>query len=212
VSASADSSGSKATSSNLGHRPSGAAVNAKLIAWTGVALLLLLAAQGITILRIGELVTWHILIGLLLIPPALLKIATTMWRMVGYYARRPGYRAQNPPILLMRLLGPLVVLSTLALLTTGVITAAEGAAHSREPLIAGFSALKLHQTIFWVWLVVTGLHVLGRLIPAWQIISGAASRHLKVPGASLRIGAFVATALVSITLGALVHGTLVSRW
>ena len=59
--------------------------NARLTAATAVVLLVLLAALGVTILSIGQLVWWHVLLGMLLIPPVLLKLGSTGWRFVRYY-------------------------------------------------------------------------------------------------------------------------------
>src|SRR5436305_7930287 len=64
----------------------GPAGNARLTAWTGALLFVLLAVEGVTILDLGGLLTWHLVVGILLIPPALVKTATTGWRIVRYYA------------------------------------------------------------------------------------------------------------------------------
>ncbi|MBO0744705.1 MAG: hypothetical protein J2P43_06785, partial [Candidatus Dormibacteraeota bacterium] len=50
--------------------------NSRLTAQTGVVLFVLLAAEGVTILSIRALLLPHIFIGLLLVPPLLLKIAS----------------------------------------------------------------------------------------------------------------------------------------
>src|SRR5579863_2660040 len=59
--------------------------NARLTAATAAVLLVLLAAEGVTILRIHALLTPHVVIGMLLVPPILLKIGSTGWRFVRYY-------------------------------------------------------------------------------------------------------------------------------
>jgi hypothetical protein len=51
--------------------------NARLTASTGVVLLVLLAVEGVTILAIRPLLSLHVFIGLMLIPPVVLKRATT---------------------------------------------------------------------------------------------------------------------------------------
>jgi hypothetical protein len=51
--------------------------NEILTSATAALLVVLLAAEGITIIRMGGLVGAHMFIGLILIPPALLKIAST---------------------------------------------------------------------------------------------------------------------------------------
>jgi hypothetical protein len=48
--------------------------NARLTAANAVVLLVLLAAEGITILRVHQLLSPHVFIGMVLIPPVLLKV------------------------------------------------------------------------------------------------------------------------------------------
>lgn len=63
----------------------GPAGNAQLTAWLGLVLLALFLAQLVTLLDVRGLISWHLAIGLLLVPPALVKMATTGWRMARYY-------------------------------------------------------------------------------------------------------------------------------
>src|SRR5690348_2628826 len=78
--------------------------NARLTATTGIVLLGLLAAEGVTILSIRSLLSVHVFIGLLLIPPVLLKLASTGYRFFRYYTRAAEYVRHGPPILFMRML------------------------------------------------------------------------------------------------------------
>ena len=177
------------------HRPrtGGPAGNARLTAWTGMVLLLLLAVEGVTLIDVRGLITWHIVVGSILVPPALLKTATTGWRMVRYYAGNRDYRLAGPPPMLLRLLAPLVVISTLALLTSGIVVGVVGPDSARGSLWGTpASLLFLHQASFAVWVGVTALHVLGRLVPAARIISGRAASA--VDGRALR-GVVVVAAL-----------------
>ena len=61
------------------------AANARLTASNAVVLLALLEAEGVTILRVRALLTPHVFIGMVLIPPVLLKVASTGWRFARYY-------------------------------------------------------------------------------------------------------------------------------
>jgi hypothetical protein len=79
--------------------------NEILTSATAVVLTGLLAAEGLTIVRMGGLVTAHMFIGLVLIPPVLLKLASTGYRFVRYYTGSRAYRAAGPPPLPLRLLG-----------------------------------------------------------------------------------------------------------
>ena len=98
----------------------GAAGNARLTAANAAVLLVLLAAEGVTILRVRQLLSPHVFIGVVLIPPVLVKVASTTWRFARYYTGAPAYRRKGPPPVLLRLLGPVVVILTLVLLFSGV--------------------------------------------------------------------------------------------
>ncbi|MGH2879325.1 MAG: hypothetical protein ACRDK4_06965 [Solirubrobacteraceae bacterium] len=134
----------------------GAIGNERLTAVNGVLLIALLAALGVTIVRIGPLIDEHLFIGLLLLAPVALKLASTGYRFTRYYTRNPSYRERGTPPLLLRVLGPLVVLSTVSVFATGVLLLAEGPGAS--------STLRtLHKASFIVWVAATGIHVLGHL-------------------------------------------------
>ena len=55
-------------------------------------LLVLLAAEGVTILRVRQLLSPHVFIGVVLIPPVLVKVGSTTWRFARYYTGAPAYR------------------------------------------------------------------------------------------------------------------------
>jgi hypothetical protein len=88
-----------------------------------------------------------------------LKLGSTGYRFFRYYTRRPDFVRAGPPQLLLRMLGPLVVLSTVGLLATGIALIWVGP--------GGGVMLNLHKASFAVWLVALGAHVLahiGRLL------------------------------------------------
>src|SRR5437660_12665963 len=80
----------------------GPAGNARLTAWTGLVLLVLFVAELVTLLDVHGLISWHVALGVLLIPPALLKTASTGWRIVRYYSGNRPYRQAGPPALFLR--------------------------------------------------------------------------------------------------------------
>src|SRR4029077_11478802 len=98
----------------------GVAGNARLTGGAAAILLVLLAIEGATIPFIGPLVGPHVFIGMLLIPPVLLKLASTGYRFARYYSGNPSYARKGPPPLPMRLVAPGGVLSTEALLGTRI--------------------------------------------------------------------------------------------
>jgi hypothetical protein len=185
-------------------RAGGTTGNERLTAATGAALLLLLVVEGVTILFLGQLLAEHIFIGMLLIPPVALKLATTGYRFLRYYGGSAAYRRQGPPILPMRILGPVVGLSTLAVLGTGVGLVAVGRAGHGTLLFA-------HKASFVVWLVVTGVHVIFYLprvprlaLADWRVrplprLAGTGARR------ALLVAAIAAGALVAALTLPLAH-------
>lgn len=147
--------------------------NGRLTAVNGMVLLVVLALEGVTILSIRQMITLHVYIGLLLVGPVLLKCATTAYRFARYYSRSLPYVQKGPPHVVLRILGPVVLLSSLAVLGTGIGLIFTGPVH-REPL------LTLHQAAFIVWIAATGVHVLGHIVQA-----GKSTWHeLRDPGST----------------------------
>ncbi len=167
----------------------GPAGNAVLTAWTGLVLLVLFAAELLTLFDVRGLVSWHVAIGALLVPPALMKTATTGWRVIGYYTGRQPYQVAGPPPTVLRWLGPLVVASTLALLASGILLVLLGEQNGRQHVLTalgfGISWVSVHQGVFAVWCGATGLHLLGRIVPAVQL-TVRRSVPGRVPGAPAR--------------------------
>ena len=119
-------------------------------------LLVLLAAEGVTILRVRQLLSPHVFIGVVLIPPVLLKVASTTWRFARYYTGAPAYRRKGAPPVLLRLLGPVVAILTLVLLFSGV-----GLLLVSRPWLP--LLLKVHKASFVLWFGAMTIHVLGHL-------------------------------------------------
>jgi hypothetical protein len=186
----------------------GPAGNARLTAWTGVVLLLLFVAELVTLLDVRGLVSWHVAIGLLLIPPALVKTTSTGWRIVRYYLGSRPYRDAGPPPLPLRILGPLVAVSTLAVLVSGLVLVLIGRDASQRSVLnlSGpvLDATSIHKATFVIWALVTGAHTLARLVPALQLTVLSGSPHRPgVPG-GVRRGAVLVTTMVVAAVGTVV--------
>jgi hypothetical protein len=185
----------------------GPAGNARLTAWIGLLLLGGFLAEGVTLISVGHLITAHILIGTFLVPLVIFKTATTGWRMVKYYLRSADYQQAGPPPTLLRLLGPLVVLTGLAVLGSGLALIALGQSTYRNiATVGGFriNALSIHQGAFIAWLAVMGLHVLTRTIPAWKVVTGNGRHDHEVPGSVRRGAALVAIVVTGVLVSLLV--------
>ena len=189
-------------------RRAGVAGNARLTGGAAVGLLVLLAVEGATIPFIGSLVGPHVFVGMLLIPPVLLKLGSTGYRFARYYTGSPPYRRKGPPAAAMRILAPGVVLTTLALFGTGVALLIAGP--------DGSGSLKfLHKASFIAWFVLMTVHVLGHVLevpslalPDWRRSGG---REAELSGAGLRL-ALLGTALVAGLALALATISLADPW
>jgi len=153
--------------------------NERMTAAAGVILLILLAVEGVTIVFLRQLMSVHLFVGALLIPPMLVKLGSTGYRFARYYTGDAVYRAKGPPHPLLRAIGPLVVLTTLLVLASGITL-----------MVAGPSAkntlLPIHKVSFIVWLVFMGVHVMGHLLEVPSAVRADLTRAADVPGRSLR--------------------------
>jgi len=165
----------------------GAAGNARLTALSGVLLLVLLAVEGATIPFLRSLLSVHIFVGMLLLGPVVLKLASTGYRMIRYYSRAREYVEAGPPAPLMRVLvAPVLVISTLTLFTTGVLLIAS----PQRGAVLG-----LHKASFVVWLVACGIHVLVYAVRTMRELLAE-----RVGGGLLRAGLVLAALAIGVAV------------
>lgn len=171
--------------------------NERLTSVNAMLLLLLLAAEGVTILSVRQLITPHIVIGLVLVGPVLLKCASTMHRFWRYYTGNPAYVQKGPPVLLLRVMGPVVVASSLAVIGTGIGLLAVRPGDG--------PVLFLHKASFVIWFGAMAIHVLGHL---WQAGRSTAAEYRRMPTRAARrrrawrSGAIVLSLLAGVGLAA----------
>jgi hypothetical protein len=122
---------------------------------TGAVLLVLLAVEGFTILRLGRLLTLHFFLGMLLLGPVALKAGSVIYRFVRYYTGSAPYRRKGPPALLLRLLGPVIMLLTACVFGSGLMLAVTGPGQGPW--------LLLHKASFILWFCAMAIHVLAYL-------------------------------------------------
>lgn len=165
----------------------GSAGNEQLTLAVAALLIVLLAVEGATILRIGSLLTIHAFVGMLLIPVVALKLASTGWRMLRYYQRGEEYVLRGPPHIALRMLvAPVLVLSTLLVFGTGVALLALDQRHG--------TLVGLHKASFLVWTGAFGVHVLAHLLELARL------RRVRIPGALLRVALATASVAAGLVL------------
>jgi hypothetical protein len=165
-------------------------------------LTILLLAEGVTLLDMRGLIREHMFIGLVLVPPVLLKLGSTGYRFARYYTGSPVYREKGPPRPLLRLLAPVLVASTATIFASGVWLLLLG--HHSD------FALAVHKLAFIVWSGVFGLHFLAYLPAVARSLAGMArGRRAGARSPGSRIAA--ALALTFVGAGLVVAIELLSR-
>jgi hypothetical protein len=178
------------------------AANSRLTAMSAIVLSALFCIQTTTVvLGVKSVLTLHVVIGLLLVPPLLVKIGSVSWRFIKYYRGDPAFRKKGPPKPAMRLLGPLLLFTTVVLLVSGVTLLL-------APSSFGGSIRRIHGGSFYIWLLLVLVHVVAhakdirRVAPRdWvhrsrKAVPGALVRQMVVLG-SLAVGLVLALTLVS---------------
>ena len=183
------------------------AANARLVAMTGLALLVLLPVPYATALSLDVLWRVHYFSGLLLIPLLAVKLAGTGWRALRYYLGDRGFREDGPPHPMPRITAPILVLSTVVLFLSGV-----------EMLLGAdrFGPWStIHNGAAIIFTGAVGLHLLAHLwdTPTEVAADLAPSRigaPLRVPGSRRRVVGTVVAFVVGITLAT--AAMPVSQW
>jgi succinate dehydrogenase hydrophobic anchor subunit len=172
--------------------------NERLTALVGLTLLTLSVVELATIvLGLHRFLSLHVFVGLVLIPPIALKLASTGWRFTRYYTGNRAYRLRGAPRLVMRMLAPLLVVATIVLFGSGV---AMGLLHGQQLEVAR----RLHGPASAIWLLLVGVHVLVHLRRALARGREDVRRPSRrsVPGARKRTLVLAAAIAVGIGVGA----------
>jgi hypothetical protein len=170
--------------------------NERLTGLTAVALLLLLMVEGVTILFLRPLLSVHLFVGLVLIPPVVLKLASTGYRFVRYYAGDVAYRAKGAPAIILRVTAPVLVLTSIVVLASGVWLLVAG---PRERA----TVLPIHKIGFIVWGAFFAVHLLGHLPKLPRILRSDYAADARAPGRPARQMALTISVLAGIALAVL---------
>lgn len=175
--------------------------NARITGATAAILVVLLAVEGATIVSVRSLLTPHVLIGMILVPPVALKIATTSWRFGRYYRGAPAYRRKGPPKVILRFLGPFVVILTVVMFASGILVLLGPPALRSQTLF-------VHQASFVLWFGAMTIHVLGHARETMHLapLDWARRTRREVSGAGARQTALALSLLAGVVLGALTVG------
>src|SRR5271168_2411072 len=179
--------------------------NERLTAMTGAVLLVLLAVECYTILRIGRLITLHVFLGMLLLGPVTLKAGSVLYRFVRYYTGSAPYRRKGPPALLLRLIGPIIVLLTACVFGSGIMLAVTGPSYGPP---SGW--LVVHRISFFAWLFFIAIHVVT-YVPRLPRLLTAEARRSCLGGRGARLALLIGSLLGGLVI-ALLTAHLAGRW
>jgi hypothetical protein len=178
--------------------------NQRLTAMTGAVLLVLFAAEVITTLLMGSFFSLHFFLGMVLIGPVSLKVGSTVWRFIRYYTGSKPYVRRGPPPTLERMLGPILILTSLAVLGSGVMLAVTG---------PGGSWGRIHQLSFYLWLIVVIVHLVVYLPKLPNLLSRAPTeRAVRALAASRTRWVLLAASIIGGLILAVLTYHLRARW
>lgn len=199
----------QAVPSEPDRRTGGAEGNERLTAMTGAVLLILLAVECYTILRISRLLTLHVFLGMLLLGPVALKAGSVLYRFVRYYTGSAPYRRKGPPGLLLRVIGPVIMLLTACVFGSGIMLTVTGPSYGPP---TGW--LLVHRLSFLAWAFFIVIHLLAyvprlpRLLTA-EVRGGSALALLG--GRGTRLALLIASLIAGLVIALLtVH--LAGKW
>jgi hypothetical protein len=167
--------------------------NERLTALVSLVLLVLIIVELVTSAFLRVWLPTHTVVGVLLAGPLLVKMGSTGWRFLRYYTRAPAYVRRGPPPLVLRVLSPVLLITTLVMVSSGIGLVVTG---PLQPFLLThvFSAL--------VWLPLIAVHSLAHLQQVSRSIAPDWSSKLGPRfhvGRGLRLG---------VNLGALLLGVI----
>jgi hypothetical protein len=167
--------------------------NARMTGVLGAVLLVALAIEGVTVPAVRQMLTLHVFMGFFVVPVVGLKLATTGYRFFRYYQGAEPYRRKGPPHPVLRVVAPLVVISTVALLATGIVMLAVGPRHSD-------TWRTLHQASFIAWFAFMTIHVLGHAFETWRLTVSELNAKPRLSQRRIRIALAVGSVAIGLAL------------
>jgi len=200
-------SGSTGMDGENGEGWSGVIGNERLTALAGAVLFVLMVVELVTVANLRAGLPLHVLIGVLLAGPLAVKLSSTGYRFLRYYTRSPAYVRKGPPRLPLRVLAPLLLVTTLVVIGSGIGLVVTGPLHPGPLLLVhGMSTL--------LWLPLIAIHVFAYLRRVPRLVaddwskSSSRNEHL---ARGLRLGVNL-SALLAGALAAVLVLPIAAPW
>lgn len=167
----------------------GVLANERLTGLAGAVLLPLVVIIIVTAANAHALLPIHIFVGVLLIGPVLVMIGSTGYRFLRYYSGSPAFLRRGVPPIRLRLLAPLVLITTILVIGSGLAL-----------LVTGPSLLVFHVFSSLFWMPMIAIHAVAHVPQIPRLIANEWAPSLaQVAGRERRVG---------LILGAVVAGTI----
>jgi hypothetical protein len=177
-----------------------------MTALAGAVLLALLVVELVTAARLRTLMDAHVFAGVLLAGPLVVRLGSTGYRFLRYYTGSPAFVRRGPPHLALRMLGPLLIATTLVVIGSGIGLLVTGPAQAGPLLpLHGFSVL--------IWLPQIAIHVVAHIRRLPHLVADDWSKPSaqEARGRGGRIGANLGALLLGVLAAVLVLPS-VSPW
>lgn len=174
-----------------GKRRSGVVGNERLTALAGAVLLVLILVELVSAANLQALLPVHVFVGVLLAGMLVVKLGSTGYRFLRYYTGSPAYVRSGPPRWPLRILAPLLLVTTLLVVGSGIGLVVAGPAQS--------SLLRnLHSLSVLIWLSLLATHVVAYLGRTLRWIADDWRKHpaVQAPGRGFRLGVNIVALLI----------------
>lgn len=187
---------------NAGRRAIGVVGNERLTALAGAILLVLIVVELATTASLRTLLSAHVFVGVFLAGPLTVKLGSTGYRFVRYYTGVSAYVHKGPPRLMLRLLAPVLVVTTLVLLGSGIGLVVVGPA--QEGVL-----LRLHVLSTLIWIPLLAIHAVAYFPRVPRLVVDDWHTPSTIPGAGgrgreirlgLNLGALLGGAIAAVLL------------
>jgi hypothetical protein len=169
--------------------------NERMTALAGAVLLVLILVELVSAAILRTLLSIHVLVGVLMAGPLVVKLGSTFSRFLRYYTGSPAFVRRGPPHLALRVMAPLLIATTLVVIGSGIGLVVTGQQNAGPLLpLHGFSVL--------VWLPLIAIHVFAHILRVPRLVSDDWS---KPSGKSLAAGR---GRRLGMNLGALLAGAV----
>lgn len=159
------------------------AANERLTALAGALLLVLIGVELVSAASLRTFLSAYVFVGVLLAGPLAVKLASTGYRFVRYYARAPAFVRKGPPRPALRALGPFLVATAVVVVGSGIGLLATG------PDRPG-ALLPLHNVGVLFFLPMFAIHVFAHIRPLPRLVADdwAEISAARAPGRGRRLG------------------------